>query len=486
MQTVNLQSSDLFGKLAAEDEDESIFNSYLVKRPELPRIVSHRKDDNLVVVSAFKGEGKSALLRMGMKELKARKEVFISRTTASSISIDKSSPDVAVLAKMWKASIYNYVAREVGARIGFAWQDDSIGLVEFAQKEGLKSKPLLVALFDRFKLQVPGLAQVDRKHESLGPAAEETVKRWADQKQGFWFFIDDVDAHFKDTKESRAKLMAFFQAIREIRNEAPAIRIRATVRPNIWAILRSDFPDAGKLNDYRVDLNWTEEQLRDILAARISAYLRRHQQRVEETAARKIVGICFEDPMQWGSEKRPPYVILNTLSRSRPRWMLEICKAAAVAAAGNQKIGLDHIVSVLGEVGKERRQDLAIEYEPQCKQLDEIIGIFHGGDEEYTTKQLFVLLEEALAKGLKVEIVGAGGTGNTPRTIARLLYELGFLTAKQPGRSGYTHISFAENPSLIPLSGPVAEKIVWEIPPIFRQSLGIRDTWGKKIRPRSH
>lgn len=141
MYTVDLESSDLFGKLAAEDEDEAIFNSYLVERPELPRIISHRRDDNLVVVSAFKGEGKSALLRMGMKALKTQKAEFISRTTATAIAIDKSSPDVGVLARMWKASIYNYIAKEVGARIGFGWQDDSIGLVEFAQKEGFKSKP---------------------------------------------------------------------------------------------------------------------------------------------------------------------------------------------------------------------------------------------------------------------------------------------------------------------------------------------------------
>jgi len=93
---INLQDPDLFGKLAAEDEEESIFSSYQLERPELPRLTSEELNNNLVVVSAFRGEGKSALLRMAMKELKGGGKVFVTRTTATSITVDKSSPDIGL------------------------------------------------------------------------------------------------------------------------------------------------------------------------------------------------------------------------------------------------------------------------------------------------------------------------------------------------------------------------------------------------------
>jgi hypothetical protein len=493
---IDLNDPTLFGKVSAEDEDESVFASYQVERNELPTLLSDKVANNLVVVSAFRGEGKSALLRMAVRRLESEGKVFIKRITATSITVDKASPDVALLTRLWKASIYNYLAKEVGARIGFAWQDDSMGLVEFAQNSGLKNKPWLIALFDRFKLKVPGVAEVSRSNDVSDAAAEGMVKQWTASNEGFWLFIDDIDANFKDTKESRAKLMGFFQAVREIRNETPMFRIRATIRPNVWAILRSEFPDSGKLKDYFVDLNWSEEQIRDLLAARIRAYLVRREGIKPITDPRQLIALCFQDPMLWGGKHRPPHVVLNTFCRSRPRWLIEICKAASthVVRDKRERIQLSDITEVIGVVGKTRQDDLATEYEPQCKHINEIFQIFAGEDEEYSTEDLFGLIERKLLADFKPEIAGAGGTGVTPQVVVRLLFEIGFLTAKKriPGArkrvqtDGYLHISFADDAHLITATGPVPTDVRWELHPIFRQALNIRDSSGKIVRPRSH
>jgi hypothetical protein len=484
---LNLKDHDLFGHVAAEDEEEAIFTSYQVARPELSRLSSDKVADNVVIISAFRGEGKSALLRIASKQLQSSGKVFLARTTATSLSVDKTSPDVAVLTRLWKSAIYNYVAKQVGSKIGFAWQDDSIGLVEFAQNEGFKSKPWLIGLFDRIKLQIPGLPEVKKVQDFSPQAAEERIKRWAGDNEAFWLFVDDVDANFKDTKESRAKLMAYFQALREVRNEAPSIKIRTTARPNILAILRSEFADAAKLNDYIVDLNWTEEQIRDLLATRIRAYFVRHGIDPKEQAPRRLIGICFRDPMRWGGDNKAPHVVLNTFSRSRPRWLVEICKAASNEAADRSLIELGDITRSMAAVGKTRQLDLAVEYEPQCKQIGQILDVFVGEDEEYSTPDLFGLLQRKLLDNFKPEIVGAGGVGITPQVVTRLLFEIGFLTARKKAPHGYTHQSFADDVNLIRPTGAIQDSVRWEIHPIFRQSLSIRDAEGKLIsRPRSH
>src|SRR4051794_1324195 len=107
---INLKDPDLFGALAAEDEDEAVFTSYQMERAELHRLTSANAQNNLVVISAFRGEGKSALLRIAYKALRARQTIFLNKTTAVALTVDKSSPDVNLLTRLWKSSIYNHVA----------------------------------------------------------------------------------------------------------------------------------------------------------------------------------------------------------------------------------------------------------------------------------------------------------------------------------------------------------------------------------------
>ena len=63
---INLADPDLFGNDAAEDEVDDIFNSSALKRDELGTFTDARK--RIRVVRAYKGEGKSALLRMARDE----------------------------------------------------------------------------------------------------------------------------------------------------------------------------------------------------------------------------------------------------------------------------------------------------------------------------------------------------------------------------------------------------------------------------------
>lgn len=59
---VSLTDPTLFGNDAAEDENDDVFYSYAIERPEVGLFADPQRP--IAIVRALKGEGKSALLRL--------------------------------------------------------------------------------------------------------------------------------------------------------------------------------------------------------------------------------------------------------------------------------------------------------------------------------------------------------------------------------------------------------------------------------------
>lgn len=84
-----LTDPTLFGNDAAEDEREDIFYSYALERPELGVFADPER--RLAIARAYKGEGKSALLRLTSRRVAQanRKPIIIARTA------DELAPELA-------------------------------------------------------------------------------------------------------------------------------------------------------------------------------------------------------------------------------------------------------------------------------------------------------------------------------------------------------------------------------------------------------
>jgi hypothetical protein len=66
---IDLTDPTLFGNDAAEDEQDDVFSSYAYERPELSAFSDGNR--SLVVARAYKGEGKSAMLRLAERKVSA-------------------------------------------------------------------------------------------------------------------------------------------------------------------------------------------------------------------------------------------------------------------------------------------------------------------------------------------------------------------------------------------------------------------------------
>lgn len=254
------------------------------------------------------------------------------------------SNDSDLWTREWKKSILKLVANEIGARLGLAFTDDAISLVEEAEANGFKSRSLVSAITDRIKIKQSDLNRVRipvSDHERL-------VKRYLSGRPLIWLVVDDIDQNFSNTERWRVKLGAFFTACRQIVGVIPELRIRTAIRPNVWAIIKREFESLSHIEQYMHDLSWTQDQFRVLLAARIKAYLIRTDQwslvsptlPYEKSAAEHALNaLIFDTPMPWGGADgtRPPHIALWTLTAHRPRWLVELCKEAGKAAEKNRR-----------------------------------------------------------------------------------------------------------------------------------------------------
>lgn len=81
---IDIADAELFGNEMAEDEDERLFSSYAYERDEFQGFLD--PSVKLKVVRAYKGEGKSALLRWTFLRLRDFKNVVAHSAYANSIA----------------------------------------------------------------------------------------------------------------------------------------------------------------------------------------------------------------------------------------------------------------------------------------------------------------------------------------------------------------------------------------------------------------
>ena len=327
------------------------------------------------------------------------------------------------------------------------------------------------------------------------PAA--TVQRWLRGREPLWVFVDDVDQNFQNTAASKTTVASFFVACREMGNVIPELRMRAAVRPNVWTTIKMEFEPLSHVEQYVTDLSWSESANRTLLARRVEGYLARNAQlddlvdrlpTDQPQRERWLVAQVCQDPMPWGKggRERPPHVVLHTLSKQRPRWVVELCKVSAARAAKRDSriIEKRDVLAELDEFGKRRIQDTVAEFRAQCPEIGELLAAFNREKEEYATDELLDLIQRKILDHAKPRISGVIATAR-PLDVAAFLFEVGFFFGRRDYADGtYDHITFSDRPSLLRARTGVDDGVRWEIHPVFRQALEIRDPYGQETAPR--
>lgn len=492
---VDLSDPELFGNEMAEDEEERLFASYAYERPEFAKFIDPVA--KILVARAYKGEGKSALLRWTSLQLKRFTNVVAHSAYANALvpAVADRGDDYI---RLWKESFIRSAANALGARLELSFSDDVISLREQAERNGFVRRGFVGAVLARLG-DLPGAPRL------AGAEGVEGIFRrvmGANDIQ-VWIVVDDLDENFRDTEADCLKVMSALVAMRQLTNEIPELRMRASIRPSTWAIIKRKYEALSKIEPYMLDLQWSQSQLEDLLGARVRSYLSRNSGvavaggQIGYLSSRELVAVAFDDPMPWGrkevdsglvgdfevvDKRRAPSVVVATLARYRPRWMIELCKLAAArsAARARQKIGLDDLTNNLEDFGKKRVEDLVAEFRAQCEKVELMLQSFKGKPEQFKTDEL-VRHVRANLTGRDIRIAGVSGQP-TEIEMIRFLFQVGFLTARRdfPDKT-YRHYSFFDEPSLLS-NGANDLGVSWEVPSCYRQALQLKNSQRKMPR----
>lgn len=472
---------DLFGNEAGEDENKDRLASYYLEKPENEIFFNSKR--TLAFVRARKGVGKSALLNYANYKLEKKypKSMYISVKASDLISI-KHPPAFGSSAleftNYWQECLCTRIAIEIGRNIKLAVSDDSIMIVEMSELLGFKGRNIVTALCDRYTQVLPKLVAEKKCPEN----ATELLKRYSNKENiSVWFFIDDIDATFVNTPENKILISTFFSACRNIVNAVNGLFIRASVRTDVWAIIKDD-EALDKCEQYMIDLKWSTEDTGRILSNKILTYFASHYpqdeniQRVKQWypgSQSQVFDFVFKGKFPWGTQALDPYRPIHILSAGRPRWAAQLCKMAANDAykKNNSKISMSHINYVMFDYGKYRLSDLYKEHNHQCDQLKNIIESFRNGRKAYKTSELIDFLDEKFLKPVDNPIFIENVKVNSALDIAHFLYRIGFITLDDDSfDNGKSFIRFEDIPDLL-IPSNYNPNDIWAIHPSYRTIL---------------
>ncbi|MBA4289530.1 MAG: hypothetical protein C0439_11245 [Pseudomonas sp.] len=485
MITINISDKKLFGREAGEDEDLEILNSYYIDHENFGDFFDN--EEKLSIVSARKGMGKSALLSRLEYKLRndaSYKNPIIIRTKGNDLLglgefVDK---DQAFLENYWKQVICKKIILEIGNNIGFALTSNEMSMVEISELEGMKSKNLLGGLIARIKVKIPYLSTETKEFQPSKLDLLLTRYQEENRNSKIWILIDDIDAKYKNTPDYQARVGSFFSAIRALAFDVENINIRTTVRGDVWSSLRH-IEDLDKLEQYIINVFWSKKHMRDMLANKILAYLQRaHPESPESKYSinkdyNKLFDLVFLSPITWRENNNAKlFEAISAFSNRRPRWMGQLCRMAAKKAKEiplTKKISLDHINYILGEYGKNRRDDLTKEHHHQFDELEKLIDALRATQKEFTYSYINSILEENFIRGRAAHNIPPvdGSEYASTEDLGCFIYKLGLISRIHEDGKAFTH--FSDDPDLYRSNENRNDRLKWSIHPAYRTFLNI-------------
>lgn len=477
-----LQGID-FGNEAGDDVMPNEIESFFVEQSNFRKFAS--LNHKILLATAKKGVGKSALLRWLEYRLKNSEDHLVipckGRDLVRSNFSLRDTPNTAnEFINDWMVRICSMVNREVAKEIKYAFEDDSISLIEAAEIAGFRKKNLVSAIADRLKVIIGG-SKIERERVEVGNQVE-LLKRL--EKKKVILLVDDLDATYQRTDQENLELSTFFSACRYLSTEVGGIIFRITMRTDVWPMIRRFDEALDKMDQYIQEITWSQADFRRLLYKRIESQVsqlniaisKAPEYTSEEERHEYYINLVFEKRMPWGEEDdHRTYKILYTLSYHRPRWAIQLCKLAQIEAnrRGAELIERCDIDGVWGFYGKKRIEDLVVEHKHQSRDVEEIINSFRGAERRMSREVLLRWIKNHISDHMTPIIEGK--TAKDPKEIAHFLYRLGFLQARvDRDDGGYEHYFFADLPDLLTSRTNDDFKAFWEIHPCYREALDIK------------
>lgn len=485
-----------FGALAAEREHETL-KSYFVESTSYKNLLGGEK----WVALGNRGSGKSAIMKM-IAEYERTQGTLVIELTPEDYSYELLSRTMlpeqrgswakqGAYTAAWKYLLYVTVMKKITAT-GAKWKTGGAAAIYSYLRDnhkGADANPigLLVSYLKRLEgvkvgswelgLKSRNLTQLYHLEEivALLPALDEMCKR-----RKVIVLVDELDKGWDNSEDARSFVAGLFQAAVGISSNTPNVRIRISLRRELYQSIPALYDDTQKWRDIIEIIEWDEEQLLDMIARRIYHSFPELGLIPSEERWTRV----FAEVLTYRKNKSFNYMVDRTLYR--PRQLIQFCTQAVETlrgARGDFPMNYDVVSVAELPYSEEMVKDVDAEYRFQYPGLLSVFETFRGMVYALERTQLDEHCLRLSLGDLHVDKEALWCREQEPHVIIEALYQVGFLQALAVGglkarrRSGSEYVG-AHQVSTVSLTN-VAR---FHIHPMFRSFLACKEPKESKDR----
>lgn len=469
------QIEQLFGTLAAEDDDIEKFESYFLKTDVYNQI---HNDMKLRILVAQKGVGKSAVFKKSFleDEKECQLSLWVRPDDIADIAKTSNKKDTLELIKMWKQGLDELIVKKVLENFDLDSENNGVNsLVKNGVKLAQRISDILKVAKDKVDIDEvkKGIANTYLKSNSV------KVK----------IYIDDLDRAWEGSRENVARISALLNAVRDMSNESQNLAFRVSLRSDVFSLVQVADESMDKIGTNVISLGWTQHELLAMLIKRVQLYfgnnvseeemLSMSQNKMTEYLV-EIMELKFKGDGKWHNQ--PIRKILLTLIRKRPRDLINLCTYAARTAnkKKHEKIMTKDWEENFEKYSQDRFKDTINEHKYELKEIEKLmLGMKPTTSEieNRRTEKLFVYSKEKMMTKMN-NIISNGNyrfsyksEKATAEELVGFLYKINFIIARKTLEDGYIDRKYYEENNYLSGINGVDYGYEWEIHPAFRKVL---------------
>lgn len=462
------QIREMFGDLAAEDEQKERFSSCFIKTDVYQKIHNFLP---IRILVAHKGIGKSAIFRMSYLENLENDvlSLWVKPDDILRIANTENDIDPLLMIRQWKEGLEELLIEKVISNFNISQDNDKINQIA---RKGVKLTEQICVIVKK----INEFFAVDEVKKSV---AEKYLKN-----RKIVIYIDDLDRAWNGSKQNIYRISALLNAIRDMCNETDELCFRISLRSDVYYLVRTADESTDKIDGNVIWLSWTEHELMALLVKRVQSYfgnalseriLLDMKQAEMSEYLNDIMSETFEGDGKWNN--RPIRYIFLSLIRRRPRDLINLCTLAArnANAAGRNLIVTKDWEEVFERYSISRLQDTINEHKYELQDIERLLLGMKPGHKMKKEEKPFVYDKERLIR--KIEGIIQNGkfyfTNNKECEVEELIafmYKINFLNARKNVKGGFIDRKYFEDNKYIS-SKNVDFGYDWEIHPAFRWAL---------------
>lgn len=437
------QISELFGELAAEDEKLGRFRESFFKSDTYEQIHNERP---LRILVAHKGVGKSALFRMSYLENVGKNNLalWIRPNDIADLCKVEENENALQLIEKWKKGLYYKI-------IDLVFREFKLPVQSEKTQEYFSKGIQLVDTISSVVREINEKIDVD--------ATKKAIAKKYLLNNIITIYIDDLDRAWQGTKENINRIAALLNAVRDLTNESESLHFRISLRSDVYFLVRTADESTDKIEGNVIWLSWTEHELLAFLAKRVQSYLgyrlpeRNLLSKPQFEIAKLLYPIMESHFMGAGKwDNKPIQYILLSLTRRRPRDLVNLCIQAAREAKNNKhtKIATEDWEAVFDMYSQNRLQDTINEHRYELPDIERLLlGMkpSHGNKKagnsyRYTEDEIIKKVSGIIQSG---NFYFSNGKKATPKELVSFLYKINFIVGRKESSDGYISRKYFED-----------------------------------------